>query len=126
MKHFFMTLTLLLAASLISANNTIWLNDNTADPDPTRDVEYLDNGVIVTYRFSSVSVKDDPLFANAKTAQNDCVKAKKQSGIGSSLNADNEKMVIYDISGRRIHTSSHINKLEKGIYIINGEKVIIK
>lgn len=66
MKHFFMTLTLLLAASLISANNTIWLNDNTADPDPTRDVEYLDNGVIVTYRFNSVSVKDDPLFANAK------------------------------------------------------------
>lgn len=66
MKHFFITLTLLFAALFIHADNIIRLNASTAEPDPTRDIEYLDNGVTVTYRFSSVSVKDDPLFANAK------------------------------------------------------------
>ena len=38
----------------------------------------------------------------------------------SQLTIDNAKLTIYDITGRRVE------KMEKGIYIVNGKKVVIK
>lgn len=43
------------------------------------------------------------------------------TGIGDTLEVEDENAVIYDVSGRRIHKIS-----QPGIYIINGEKVIKK
>ena len=38
----------------------------------------------------------------------------------SQLTIDNSQLVIYDLTGRRVE------KMEKGIYIVNGKKVVIK
>ena len=38
----------------------------------------------------------------------------------SQLTIDNAKLTIYDLTGRRVE------KMEKGIYIVNGKKVVIK
>jgi hypothetical protein len=42
------------------------------------------------------------------------------SGIRSAVNAGNDRNIIYDLQGRRV------NKPVKGIYIVNGKKVIVK
>ena len=48
----------------------------------------------------------------------------KQEGttsiVNSQLTIDNSQLVIYDLLGRRVE------KMEKGIYIVNGKKVVIK
>ena len=44
-----------------------------------------------------------------------------------NLNADSEKGDVYDLSGRKVKDNSDSMKnLPKGIYIINGKKVVIK
>jgi hypothetical protein len=45
----------------------------------------------------------------------------------NALNTDNNKMnVIYGIDGRVISRNANIGNLDKGIYIVNGKKIIVK
>ena len=40
--------------------------------------------------------------------------------------ANSEEHSIYDLSGRRLPSSSAFTFLKKGIYIVNGRKVVVK
>ena len=42
------------------------------------------------------------------------------TSIDTQLTTDNAELVIYDLTGRRVE------KMEKGIYIVNGKKVLVK
>ena len=47
-------------------------------------------------------------------------KAGDETSIENTLTIDTENAVIYDLAGRRVQ------KMEKGIYIVNGRKVVVK
>ena len=47
------------------------------------------------------------------------VKSRVPDGI-DQLTMDNGQWTIYDLMGRRVE------KMEKGVYIVNGKKVIVK
>ena len=54
--------------------------------------------------------------------------SKEDAGVGS-LVAGSEKFVVYGLNGVHLFTTENkddLSKLQKGIYIINGEKVSIK
>jgi hypothetical protein len=55
------------------------------------------------------------------------IEVVETSGIDRILMSD-EQIDVYDLSGHKVDigTYSHRRRLEKGVYIINGRKVIVK
>lgn len=78
MKKFVYVLTCLMLVCVIpcSSQKTMSLStrtvvDGTVNTTPTRDIEELDDGIRVTYRFENIVLHDDPLYKAAKAVKID-------------------------------------------------------
>lgn len=93
------------------------------------------NAIITNSKFTNRSIQynsSSPRFATYKTTS-----AQKPvqlymldttTGISNTTTkyASSKDKVVYSIGGKRMGTANHFNSLKRGIYIINGKKVVKK
>ena len=71
-RVFFIILGLIINISTLSAQKTIYLDTKKEiigieKTTPIREIEKRQDGVVVTYRFNKIALKNDPLYSSAKT-----------------------------------------------------------
>ncbi|MDE6409833.1 MAG: hypothetical protein K2K81_06280, partial [Muribaculaceae bacterium] len=88
---------------------------------------------VVTYKGETVALDEDGCFTFTATgnARNNVVKVMQadESGVNSLTGDSNSNVTVYSIDGRRVlinAPASRLNELEKGVYIINGKKAVVK
>jgi hypothetical protein len=87
---------------------------------PANFFQYVDNVEGITLKVPAAAYES--FAANAKWAKFN-LQAATVTAIGGVKAAQSLK-VVYDINGRHIGTFNNVNNLPKGLYIINGKKVM--
>ncbi len=91
-----------------------------------RGIDYEENNGIITFKKPLgkvyVKVENDafPELTGANASRSEMFEVSTTVGI-ESITVDYDNAIIYDLSGRKAETP-----VKKGIYIVNGKKVVIK